>query len=520
MTIPTPAVALLVSSALAGARRTEVCPDSPERASKWIALALAAAGGFMTTLDASIVNISLPSIARSFGVPLSGTVEWVITAYLVAIAAVQLTLGRLADMVGRKPIFVAGLTVFTLASAACGAAPSLGLLLAARAVQGLGAALIFAVNLAMITHAFPEHQRGRALGINAILVALGVSVGPTVGGLLTDQLSWRWIFYVNVPVGALVALAAIKLLHERRHHARQRFDPAGAALLALAMGSLTLGLSFGHEWGWTSPRLILTVSVGAAALLALLLVERRVSAPVLDPALLRNRTFLLANTSYVLAMLALFAVSFLLPFYFEQLRGFSTQRSGLLLTPLSLTLAIVAPISGSLADRLGSRWLAALGLAIACLGLVMLSRLTATSSMGHVVASLVVTGLGQGMFLSPNTRAIMTSVPAAEQGLASGVFATGRVVGQSLSVALSGAVFSSLGGAAAGTLLAARPRHLPPEQLGALGQTFVHALETAFLVCAAIAAVGVVTALLAREHRTEEVTAPGRRALSPQETGA
>src|SRR5579859_648061 len=219
-----------------------------ERANKWAVFALAAPGAFMTTLDSSIVNISLPSIARAFGVPLSGSIEWIIIGYLVVIAAVLLTAGRLADMIGRKPIFIAGIIIFTSGSALCGAAPSLGFLIAARAYQGLGGALLFSVNIAMLTHAFPARERGRVLGLNSIVVALGISAGPTLGGIITEYLTWRWIFYINVPIGIILVIAALLVLTEPLHHGQGRFDPPGAILLAIGLASLTLGLSFGQEW--------------------------------------------------------------------------------------------------------------------------------------------------------------------------------------------------------------------------------------------------------------------------------
>jgi EmrB/QacA subfamily drug resistance transporter len=476
-----------------------------ERANPWAVLVLAGTGGFMTALDASIVNISIPSIARSFGVPLTGEVEWVITAYLVVVAAVLLSAGRLADMVGRKPIFVAGLVVFTIGSIVCGAAPSLRWLLFARAFQGLGAALIFAVNIAMITQAFPSARRGRALGVNAILVALGVSFGPTLGGLITRHLTWRWIFYVNVPVGVVVVIAACVLLTERAPPARARFDPAGAALLAVGLASITLGLSFGQDWGWTSAGTLATLGVGLGALIGVGFVERRVRAPLLDPRIFHSRVFTMSLVSFVLCMLALFAVGFLLPFYFEDLRGYDVERSGLFLTPLSATLAIVAPLSGIAADRFGSRWLAPVGLAIACLGLYLLSRLNAATPLLDLIGALVVTGLGQGMFQAPNTRTLMAAAPRHAQGVASGILATGRVLGQSLSVALAGAVFARLGGAAASDRLAAAGSDLPPAELRALQHTFTHALHTAFLVCAAVSAVGVLTALVRGEKARASV---------------
>src|SRR5256714_3901195 len=286
-------IALVVSSALCGhaaSRQAHVDVATPthvdpaERANKWVVLTLSGTATFMTTLDASIVNIGLPSIARAFGVPLSGNIEWVLIGYLVVIAAVLLTFGRLAAMLGRKPLFLAGLAVFTVGSALCGAAPSLGALIAARCFQGVGGAAIFSVNLAMITRAFPASERGRALGTNAILVAMGVSLGPTIGGILTQVGTWRWIFYVNVPIGVIVILAAWHLLTERMRLQRGRFDLPGAACLAIGLGSLTLGLPFRQEGGWSSLGVLASMLIAVAALTGAVWVERRGAAPPLASA--------------------------------------------------------------------------------------------------------------------------------------------------------------------------------------------------------------------------------------------
>ncbi len=448
----------------------------------------------MATLDSSIVNISLPAIAQYFGVPLNGAVSWVIIAYLVTTASILLTAGRLADMIGRKAVWVGGLILFTGSSALCGLAPWLGFLITARALQGLGGALLMAVSPAMLTTAFPPQERGRALGLNAVIVALGVSVGPTLGGLITAYFSWRWIFYVNVPIGIMGLIATLRVLTERLRRNPGRFDPWGAILLAIGLAGLTAGLSFGQELGWSSPTLIALMVIGVAALVLLPFVEMRVPNPVIDLSLFRRRVFVSANLSLVLNFLALFAVSFMMPFYLEQLRNFPIEEAGLLLTPLPLTIACIAPLSGSLADRIGSRWLAAGGLAIACIGLVFISQLNAQSSLFDIIWRLVLTGVGQAMFQSPNNSALLGSVPREQQGSAAGFLATGRTMGQSVSVALAGAIFVSLGGAAAGSILASG--HTPAAQVGALQQTFAHSFQVTFLVCAAIAFIGVFTSLV------------------------
>src|SRR5579885_3376094 len=472
--------------------------EPSERAGKWAVLAIVAIGIFMATLGSSIVNISLPAIARAFGVGLTGAVEWVIIAYLIIIAAVLLTIGRLADMIGHKPIWVAGLAVFTIGSALSGAAPSPGLLIASRALQGLGGALLMAISAAMLTRAFPANERGRALGMNAVIVALGVSVGPTLGGIITQYWTWRWIFYVNVPIGIIGFLLTLRILTERPHWGHARFDPWGALLLALGLASITLGLSFGQEWGWNSPGLISSLVIGALALVALYFVEQRAADPVIKFSLLNNRVFLSANLSLILSFLALFAVSFMLPFYLEELRSYSTLEAGLLLTPLPLTIAVIAPFSGALADRIGTRWLASTGLAIACIGLILISQLNAQSTTIDIIWRLVFTGLGQAIFQSPNNSALMGAAPPGHQGSASGFLATGRVVGQSVSVALAGAIFTSLGGATAGVLLVSNHLHptLSLDQIKALQQTFANGFHAAFLVCAGIAAIGVFTSLV------------------------
>lgn len=469
--------------------------DSPEeRAGKWTVLFIVGIGVFMATLDSSIVNISLPKIAGYFGAPLNGAVEWVIIAYLIVIASILLTFGRLTDILGRKLLWMIGLVIFTAGSALCGAAPSLGLLIAFRAFQGIGGALLMAISPAMITRAFPSSERGRALGLNALVVATGTSAGPSIGGVLTQVASWRWIFYINVPIGVIGVLLTMKLLTEpmRPRRTGQRFDPLGAGLLSLGMVSLVLALSFGQELGWGSRRVV-GLFVGSGIVLAMFLyTETRVRQPIVDLKLFRSRLFSAALVSSFLSFLALFAVTFLLPFYLEQLRGFGPEESGFLLTPVPLTISVIAPFSGWLSDRFGSQLLSSLGLAIGSLGLWSLSNLSPRASLFAIIWPLVITGLGQGLFQSPNNSAIMGSVPRERLGIASGFLATVRVLGQSLSVAVAGAIFATKGGSAAGALI----HHASGAHRTALEATFTSAFHVALITCMAIASFGVITSLV------------------------
>ena len=466
-------------------------------------VALVCLGVFMTTLDASIVNIGLPAIAHAFKTPLGGAVEWIIICYLVMIGGLLLPFGRLSDMIGRSPIWIAGLFVFAIGSAASGAAPSLGLLIAARALQGIGGALIFSTSAALLSGAVSKEQRGHALGWGAVATALGASAGPTIGGLLTAYENWRWIFYVNVPIALLAILATLRLLPPTIVRDREKFDLRGALLLAIALAALTLGLSFGQEWGWASPRTLVILLIGASSLIAGALAERRSANPIIDLKLFKNRVFVSAVSSLLCAMLALFAIGFLFPFYAEQLRGFTTNRTGLLLTPYPIAMAIVSPLAGALSDRIGSHWLAPLALAITAVALVLMAQLDATSPTSAMAWRLAVAGVGLGLFQAPNTSALMSAAPESEQGMASGVFATARVTGQALSVAVAGAVFAGVGGAAAASALAVMP--VWNANRPALEAAFLRGFHAALATCAAFAALGAFAALLRGDERR-----PGR----------
>lgn len=477
-------------------------------------VALVCVGIVMTTLDASIVNIGLPSIARAFGTSLTGMLEWVVICYLVVIAALLLTFGRLSDMIGRAPIWLAGLTVFTLGSAVCGAAASLPMLIAARALQGIGGALILSTSTAILSNAVTPAQRGHALGWGALSVALGASAGPTIGGILTTLGSWRWIFYVNVPIGLTAIALTLRLIPPTLRRTTQRFDLSGAVLLAMALAALTVGFSFGQDWGWTSARVLGILAVAVASLVAGAFVEAGASHPIIDLGLLRNRVFASAVASLLCSMLALFAIGFLFPFYFEELRGFPPERTGLLLTPFPLAMAVISPVAGALSDRIGSRWLAPVALAITTAALLSLTHLDATTPISAIWWRLSLAGVGLGLFQSPNTRSLMSAAPAAQQGMASGIFATTRITGQALSVAVAGAVFATIGGPLAGAKLITASA----SDVGrpALEATFLRAFDAALATCAAFAAIGALAALVrGRENTSRKSASPSPQFSSP-----
>lgn len=481
---------------------------APLTSSQLPVLALLMVGTVVTTLNSSIVNISLPAIARAFDAPLGGKVEWVIISYLVVAAAFLLSVGRLADLFGRTPLWMAGLMIFGVCSALSGVAPSLELLVAARALQGIGGALMSATSLVILCDTFLVAERGRALGLIGVASAVSASVGPVVGGLISGHLDWRWIFFLSVPICLVAAVASHYVLPRDGARGPVRFDLLGALLFGVGVIAMIMLPSIGPLWGWTSPQLVGTVGIVVVAFVCAGLVERRVATPVLDLAFFRNRAFNAGMLRLILSRLALIAVSFLLPFYFEELRGFSSQWSGLLLTPLPLSIMIAGPIGGYLVDRFPSRWLEALSLALVALSLFSLAQLGRSSSIQEIAMWMVAVGIGQGIFSVSNSKAILDTAPASEQGQASGLLSTGLVVGQSLGVAVASAIFAALGSGAAAALLGQQGSALSPDHLAALQTTFLAGFRFAFLVCATFAALGVLATLLDGVVRAPAAPAP------------
>ncbi len=467
---------------------------------KWWVLATIDVGILMATIDASIVNIALPTILGELHTTLAAT-EWVLEAYLLTITSLLLPFGRLADMFGRKKMYTSGFVLFTVGSALCGISQSVDELVAFRVLQAVGSAMLLANSFAIVTAVFPARQRGMALGINGTVVATGFTLGPTLGGLIISTLGWRWIFYVNVPIGIIGTLAAAVILIERlvtgNRQGRQRFDVAGALTSTLALMALVVALNLGPEYGWTS-----LLVLGLAALFVVLAgawvaVESRVEQPMVDLALFHRRTFTAGNVAGLLAFLAISANAFLMPFYLQLVLGYSPIQAGLLMTPTALVMAFVAPISGWLSDRFGARALSSLGLTINCIVLVLLGSLTRDSNYGDVLRWLVLLGFGQGMFQSPNNSSVMGDVPRARLGVGSGLLSMVRNLGQVVGVAVSASfLLSSLSGvggqSALGALEGATPGALGPAVLPA----FVSGMHVAFVAAAGFAAVGIAASLV------------------------
>jgi EmrB/QacA subfamily drug resistance transporter len=455
---------------------------------KWLILSTVSLGSLMSTLDGSIVNVAMPSIQRDLGIDLTA-VEWVAVSYLLVVGSLLLPFGRLGEVLTFRRVYLVGFAIFTVASVLCGASPTPGALVAFRAVQGVGAAMIMAMGPAIVARTFPASERGRALGLNGVSVSIGLTLGPVLGGILTQVGTWRAIFLINVPIGILAIIWAARVLPTEAPGKGQSFDIRGAALSAASLFALLLALSEGQSWGWTSPATIGLVVTFAVLGLALIVVERSAIQPMIDLALFRIRAFAAGLASVVVAFAGLFTATFLLPFLLIQGSGFSPIEAGLLMTPVPITMAIVAPFSGSASDRFGPRVLASTGMAVMALALLSLTQLPVDFALPDLVWRLVLLGLGQGLFMSPNSSAVLGSVPRQRIGTASGTLAQMRVVGQALGIALSAAIVATR----LPVHLAAGGTGTPTAQASAALAASIH---DAFVVAAAICCIGIATSLV------------------------
>lgn len=397
----------------------------------------------MATLDSSIVNIALPTIRRDLNA--GDSVEWVVLSYLLATTSTLLIMGKLSDRLGRRPMYIAGFGVFVLGSLLCGLSWDLWSLVGFRVLQGLGASMIFAIGPAIISDTFIPKERGQALGLMGAIVAAGSSAGPVAGGLLLSEFGWPSIFYVNVPIGLVAIWRAWVVLPVSPKLPPQRFDLVGAGLFLLGVTTLLIGLDFAPEpaYGWSNPLVVSLLSTGVVLLGFFFLWESRTAEPMLQLGLFRVRPYSAAILAAFLAFVAGGANLFVIPFFLQQLLGFTPQTAGLVLLSGPLTLSIVAPIGGYLSSRVSIRWLASVGLVIAATGYFTLSFLRADWVWQDVVWRTAVVSGGFALFQSPNSSSALNSAPLSQRGVASSMIAFMRNLGFVVGIAMGAAVWYS-----------------------------------------------------------------------------
>ena len=459
---------------------------------KWWTLGAVAFGLFMIMLDNTIVNVALPSIQRDLHIGIS-ELEWVVNGYALTFAVLMLTGGKLADLFGRRFIFIVGLVIFTAASLACGLAPSAGFLIGARVVQGAGSALMNPATLSIITATFPPRQRGMAIGIWAGVSALALAIGPLVGGVITEQISWNWIFFINVPVGILAIVVARLVIRESRDtSAEQRLDLPGLLSSGIGLFALTYALIEANSYGWTSARILTLFAIAVVALVAFVLLELHQRVPMLDVTLFRNPTFAGANTVMLLVALAMFGVFFYVSLFVQNVLGYSPTQAGATFLPMTLCVVVLAPIAGRISDRYGARWLIAAGMTLVAGSLVIFAQLDQSSTFWNILPGLVIGGAGMAMSMAPTTATAMHAVAVDKAGVGSAVLNSARQVGGSLGIAVMGAIVATY-------------VHVAPTDPRWVGQ-FVDGFQHALLVAACIAfSAAIVAAVLLRkpEHAEE-----------------
>ena len=462
-----------------GGMRTRIFAEENR---KWLTLASVSFGLFMIMLDNTVVNVALPSIQQDLDADLS-ELQWIVTGYALTFASLMLVGGKVADAYGRRRIFVTGIVVFTTASLLCGLATSSQMLIGARVLQGAGAALMNPATLSIIAATFPPRERGTAIGIWAGTSALALAIGPLVGGLITEHADWSWIFFVNIPIGALGIVASFLFIDESRDETHTSLDLPGLATSALGLFALTYGLIEANTYGWTSARIVGAFALAAVSLLAFVQLERRQTAPMLPLELFRNRTYTGANLAMFLVALAMFGVFFFVSLYMQNILGYSPVQTGAAFLPMTILIILVAPIAGRTSDRLGSRGLITVGMGLIAVQLLLLSRLGIDATFWNLLPAFLIGGVGMALTMTPSAAAATRSVPVDKAGVGSAVLNSARQVGGTMGIAVMGAIVA---GASGGVRT--------PE-------AFMDGFQSALLVAAGIAATGAIVAfVLIRPH--------------------
>lgn len=448
----------------------------------------------MGQIDNSIVNVSLPVIQKDFNISLTLT-EWVVTAYLITMSSTLLLCGKLADVFGRKRIFLTGLVMFTVGSLVCGLSGNISILLLGRIIQAVGGAMVISSGPAISTHAAEEKDRGKALSVTAVSIAVALCLGPLLGGILTAAFGWHSIFFVNIPIGVIAIFLAVHNIEKDEPQTNALFDWKGGALFVVSLWLILIPLdTVGEPY---MPGVLFTGLLVAGILLWFLFVlyERKQSNPVLHLSLFRSRIFVYNGIAATLNFTAMYIFIFLLPFYLENFRHFSTVQTGFLYLPMPLAFLVAAPISGSLSDRIGSRGLCITGMGIMGVTLLLMCFLKQNTGFPYLIFVVALIGIGYGMFQTPNNSAVLGSVPDADRGVTSGTLSTMKNIGMILGVTVSGSLFTAL--------QSLGKQNATTQRLSAKvvqSQSFTFALHITFLVAMVIALLAMIACIPTKAH--------------------
>ncbi len=485
-----------------------------ESYSRWAFVALAI-GLFTSVSDHGSVTVALPTISEHFGADLP-TTQWVVIAYTLTISALLLPMGRLADIVGRKRVYVLGFTAFVVAGVAAGLSPNIGFLIIAKVVQGVGAAMTQGTSMAMIVATFPAEQRGKALGLQMSMVGAGGVAGPAIGGLLVGELGWQWVFYGTAIMGGVATLSALALIDPVRTGQsagpRARYDWMGAALSTAALVAFLNGMTWAPSLGYAHPLIAFAFAAFAALLAAFIVQELRSASPMMDVRLFGRRLFALGVLASYLNFLGMQSVRFLMPFYLQAVLGLSPTQVGLLIVPGAVCMIITGPLSGRLSDRFGWRWFTMGGLAISASGLLILSRLQPDTHFGIAMAGMIMQSAGIGLFNAPNNSSVLSAVEPSKYGVISGFLNLVRNAGNLCSIAIATAIVTAVMGS-----MGYEPSlaSVTADGGGGLLAAFTSGLRAAYLIMAIVVLAGVAaSAFKGRAYAPDAADAPPARAES------
>ena len=417
--------------------------NQTQKTNKWSVLLIVIITTFMATLDGSIVNVALPNMAKALNVSTSG-IQFVATSYLIVIAGVILVFGKLGDMIGKTKMFTIGIALFTIGSLLCGLSGTYPVLIVARVIQAIGAAGTMANSQGIVTEIFPANERGKALGIVGTAVALGSLVGPGLGGLIVGAIGWEYIFFINLPIGIIAVIAALKLFPKTQHKTDQKLDMTGSVLFLVAIVPLFVSLNESVHLGFANPLILSGFAVSVLSFIAFIFIEHSKANPLVQLNMFSNRLFSLSIFCGFISFVAIFCHNILLTFYLQYVRAYSPSFSGMIMMVYPLILTAVAPLSGHLSDKIGSEVLTFIGLGLSSIGLLLMSTVGANSSLFYLIGIIAIMSVGMGMFQSPNNSLVMSTVSRDKLGVAGSINALIRNVGMVCGIALATTLLYSM----------------------------------------------------------------------------
>ncbi|MBT4287769.1 MAG: MFS transporter [Deltaproteobacteria bacterium] len=414
---------------------------SPDYHKKWQAFSAVAIGVFLSTVDGSIVNIILPTLVKTFQTDFA-IIQWVVVGYLLTVTTLMISFGRLADILGKKPLYTTGFIIFTIGSGLCAISPSVYWLIGFRVLQAIGAAMIMGLGMAIATEAFPKSERGKALGMIGSIVSVGIIIGPALGGLILNVTTWHWVFIVNVPVGVIGIYIVLKYVPHSKPTGHQKFDYLGALTFFISIISLLLALTFGQTIGFSHPSVLILSMIWFLFLIIFITIEYKSNYPMIDLKIFENTIFSVNLSTGFIAFIAVSGIMILLPFYLENILDLDILIVGLLLGVIPVMLGVISPISGILSDHYGSRRIAFFGLLVLIGGYAAISTLNENTTIWVYILCIAPMGIGMGLFQSPNNSAIMGAVSRDKLGVTSGLLSVSRTLGQTVGIATMGAFWS------------------------------------------------------------------------------